>query len=500
MKKHILAVIALASFMSFGVVNKVTTIKVEAATIDINDYSTADSLHASSDASGLLAELRRLTSPGKSGAYGDLWNTYYSCFTKSDNFIMDYYSNISKFTESNRDRGSGGNKEGEYFNREHSVPQSWWGGGTTTGTQGTDPYIVIPSDKMVNGKRGSMSYGVVKTASFSSANGFSKTGLSDSTAFGYSGTVFEPDDSVKGDLARNTLYAIAKYEKSYSWTSDGGSAIFSGNSSTNFGLTSYGVKLLTAWNNLDKPDEWEIGVNERVSKIQKNRNPFIDHPEYVNTLWGNVSGMTPYQEDTSPKLKISKTSLDVYTTESEELTGYMTDESAITWSISDSTVASISSTTAKTITVTGLKAGTTTITLSGHGEDDVLLEKTCTVTVKDNKVERLSISNQKTQYFVGDDFVKPTVKAMYTKGNEIDVTNEATFSGFNSTTAGTRTISVSYGGKSTTYNVSISERPAPKGCGGNVATTSIVLSSLALAGIITIVIVSITRKKRTADK
>ena len=506
MKKHLLAIAILASFMSFGVVNNNTTIKVEADTINIADYSIADSLHASGNASGLLTELRRLTSPGKAGSYNDLWDTYYSCFKKNDNYIMDYYSNISKFTEQNRDRGSGGNVEGEYFNREHSIPQSWWGKGTSN--QGADPYIVIPADKKVNGQRGNVPYGVVSSATYSSANGFSKKGSSDSSVFGYTGTVFEPDDSVKGDLARNTLYAIAKYENSCNWTSDGGSAIFSGSSSSNFGLTTYGIKLLTAWNNLDKPDEWEIGVNNRVSKIQKNRNPFIDHPEYVNTLWGNVSGMTPYDE------------------------GPM-------------------------------------------------------------ELDNITVDNPKTKYYVGEEFVKPTVTAHYTNGKTRNVTDSATFTGFDSSTTGTRTINVSYEDEATSYQITVSERPAipleltlssqslsinvqetsqitfstnktatvtwsindqtvatlsagngstivvtalkegnavitvtaetdaesvqktvsltvnaqyeptplpAKGCGGNVATASIVLSSLALAGIVTIVIVTITRKKKQTSK
>ena len=57
----------------------------------------------------------------------------------------------------------------------------------------------------------------------------------------------------------------------------------------NFGLTDYAVKLFTKWNEMDPPDEFEISMNNKLYEIQGNKNPFIDHPEYVNAIWGNPS-------------------------------------------------------------------------------------------------------------------------------------------------------------------------------------------------------------------
>lgn len=467
------------------------TVKVEADSININDYSAADELYANNDASGLLNELRRLTSPGSSGSYSALWSTFTSCYTKSDGYIKDYYSSISRYTSRNQDHGYDGATEGQVYNREHSIPKSWWGGSYDEGTQGTDPYIVIPADRAINEKRSNMPYGVVTgNPTFTSSGGYSKIGPSDAT-FGYTGTVFEPSDDVKGDLARSTLYAIAKYSDSYSWTTSNGRYVFSGSPNTNFGLTLYAVKLLTYWNDIDKPDEWEIGLNNRLANRMHNRNPFVDHPEYVNVLWSNVQGMTQYK--TTPELFMNKASISLFTGKSTTISGFNTNKSAISWSVQDTTIASISSTTAKEITVTALKAGTTTLTLRGTGEGDIALEKTCSISIRDNVLERIEVKNPKTEYMVGEQFEKPLVYAYFTNGSALVVTNECSFEGFDSNVAGEITVVVRYQGKETSYKVTIR---APKGCGGNVYTTSILLSSLAFVGITIIFIASNKQKKR----
>ena len=251
-------------------------------------YSKANKSYKANDGSSLLKELRDLVSPGKPGSYNDLWETYVSAFMKPNGYIKDYYSAISKFTKKDSDSGSGGTIEGDKYNREHSIPKSWWGGSTSAGSQGADPFIVIPADKFVNCKRSSYPFGIVANPTFTSKEGYSKLGSADQS-YGYSGTVFEPADDVKGDLARIVFYSIIKYSNSYGWTKGAGSAIYSGSASKNYGLTDYAVKLFTEWNEMDPPDEWEIGLNRALNEIQGNTNPFIDHPEYVNAIWGKNS-------------------------------------------------------------------------------------------------------------------------------------------------------------------------------------------------------------------
>ena len=256
------------------------------------DYSECESSYKSKDAVSLLSCLRVITAQGRSGSYNALWETYVNAFTKPDGYIKDYYSSKSRFTSIDKDNGSGGENEGEKYNREHSIPKSWWGGTTSPGTQGSDPFIVIPTDKLVNNKRSNYPLGIVDDVQFSSYESYSKVGKSRGN-YGYTGKVFEPNDDVKGDLARIVFYSIAKYNSSYNCVLEGGSVIYSGNENINFGLTDYAIKLFTYWNEIDPPDEFEINLNQKLFDIQGNTNPFIDHPEYINILWGNYPEDTP---------------------------------------------------------------------------------------------------------------------------------------------------------------------------------------------------------------
>ena len=339
------------------------------------DYSACETAHNSGNASSLLTALRAVTATGTSGSYSALWTTYTSAFVKSDGYIKDYYSSASKFTVSNQDNGSGGTTEGDKYNREHSIPKSWWGqsGNPATGTQGTDPFFVIPADKLVNNKRSSNPLGEVQTATFTSSGGYSKLGAAKSS-WGYSGTVFEPNDEVKGDLARMVFYVIAKYNNSYSWTSGEGSSTFSGSASTNFGLTTYAVKLFSYWSNLDPVDNWERSLNTALYGIQGNTNPFIDHPEYANTLWGSVSGYTTYTgsggstPSTDPSASISPSSVSVQAGSSSNVSASLTNvtnASNITWSSGDTSIATVTkgttSTSSSAATITGVAQGSTTV-------------------------------------------------------------------------------------------------------------------------------------------
>lgn len=87
-----------------------------------------------------------------------------------------------------------------------------------------------------------------------------------------------------------------------------------------------------------------------------------------------------------------------------------------------------------------------------------------------------------TKYKVGDAFVAPQVMARYNDGTVVDVTKDVTFTGFDSSKAGECTVTATFNGKTATFTVTVENAPAPSGCGGNVMTTSIILSSLALLG------------------
>ncbi len=342
--------------------------KVSAATIDINDYTACQNAYNDTSnlnqASNLLTEIRKITSPGSAGSYDDLWSTYQTAY-KKNNKIFDYYSNVS-----NAGTNKCGNYkvEGDCYNREHSIPQSWWGGGTNN--QGADPFIVVPTDGKINSMRSNYSFGMVKEVSGHSENNFSKLGTSDSDNWGASGyKVFEPDDSVKGDFARIVFYAIGKYSSSYSWTQDTNAKLcFSGSASTNFGLTNYAVKLFSYWSHLDPVDEWEQSVNDKLASIQKNRNPFIDHPEYADVLWGSNSDYTPYGSVTpSGSVSISQSSVSLTVDDETTISATSSDNSTITWLSVDTSVVRVSSdksSSGTNITLTAVGEGTTVVKAS----------------------------------------------------------------------------------------------------------------------------------------
>ena len=77
----------------------------------------------------------------------------------------------------------------------------------------------------------------------------------------------------------------------------------------------------------------------------------------------------------------------------------------------------------------------------------------------------ISVSNPQTSYTTGDAFVKPTVTATFSDSTTADVTNAASFSGFDLTTAGNYTVTVSYTygstTKTTTYSITVAQGATP---------------------------------------
>ena len=132
--------------------------------------------------------------------YNDLWTDFRTTDARPDGKVWDMYSNITNYTfGTDQDKGSG-NKEGQYYNREHSFPNSWFGGKIMP--MYSDLHHLYPTDKLVNNKRGNHPFGETRGETYKSANGFSKLGSC--TYPGFSGIVFEPNDEYKGDFARTT--------------------------------------------------------------------------------------------------------------------------------------------------------------------------------------------------------------------------------------------------------------------------------------------------------
>ncbi len=213
-------------------------------------------------------------------SYDNLWADFEQTDKHTDGTVWDIYSNYTfHFTS---DQCGNYNSEGDCFNREHSFPKSWF---NDASPMYSDLFHIYPSDGYVNGQRSNLPYGEVGTATYTSTNGCKK---GNNTYGTYSGTVFEPADEYKGDLARTYFYMVTCYENLVaSWETNeaGVDAMLNGTSFPAF--ENWSLQMLMDWNDQDPVDQKEIDRNNAVFNIQGNRNPFIDHPEYVCLVWGN---------------------------------------------------------------------------------------------------------------------------------------------------------------------------------------------------------------------
>ena len=229
--------------------------------------------------------------------YDNLWASYQYTDLKSNGKIWDIYTDIPgstpvyQFTYSTDQCGTY-SVEGDCYNREHSFPKSWFNDATP---MYSEMFHLYPTDGKVNGMRNNYPFGEVGTASYTSSNG-SKLGTCNFP--GYTGIVFEPIDSFKGDLARSYFYMATRYENLIgSWENydSNGDAVLDGTSFPAY--ESWFITMLLQWNAMDPVSQKEIDRNNMIyNNYQHNRNPFIDHPEYANAIWSQYA---PYSTEPS---------------------------------------------------------------------------------------------------------------------------------------------------------------------------------------------------------
>ena len=229
--------------------------------------------------------------------YGGLYTTYESSdidiYYENNGTVLDMYSenptgpDAYEYTYAienpdDRDSGSGGTSEGEYYNREHIIPQSVF---DSNDPMKNDAHFVVPSDKYVNAQRGNLPFGKVQTANYTSSNG-SKRGnnLNSGYSAGYSNDVFEPINEFKGDIARMYYYFVTRYEDGL--TGFNTYDMFNGSTNQAFDLTF--LNILYTWHIQDPVSQREMDRNDAIFNAQNNRNPFIDYPDYVLSIWGSL--------------------------------------------------------------------------------------------------------------------------------------------------------------------------------------------------------------------
>ncbi|WP_066441320.1 endonuclease [Chryseobacterium sp. CCH4-E10] len=256
-------------------------------------YNSANGL---SGASLKTALSTIITNGHQDKGYSGLWTGYKTTDIdknyENDGSILDIYSEKPvgtdpyKYTPGTNQCGTY-SVEGNCYNREHIVPQSLF---NESSPMVSDIHFIRATDGKVNGMRSNYPFGKVGTATFTSKNG---SKLGNSVSSGYSGTVFEPIDEFKGDVARMMFYFVTRYQSKLSTFSSGNML---GNS-TFPGLQTWELNVLLAWHNQDPVSQAEINRNNASYTFQGNRNPFIDNPNYVNLIWGSGStgggGTTP---------------------------------------------------------------------------------------------------------------------------------------------------------------------------------------------------------------
>ncbi len=354
---------------------------------ELNNYYS--SIGSSLTGNSLLSALQSLNSTKRAHSVG------YSTMGTSTSgaFIYTDYDLNNTATDSNGQ--TYGTKVASFYtktaatdwNREHVWPNSHGGG-----TVDDDILHTRPTISSENSSRGNSFY--VEGMNHS-ANGW------DPYTAGY-------DRACRGECARIILYSVVANP-----SLNLSELTIISNGQSGYSNTMGQMSTLIRWHFEYSPNVYEMNRNNGAEYLQGNRNPFVDHPEYVAKIWSNFNSKvsdlcdekasmyddwTPGTYSTygtndaagevtpSNGITISSTSESLLVNESTSISATSTDGSNITWSTSNSSVATISKTTAASgtpITITGKAAGSATITASAtiSGKS---YSKTCSVSVSES--------------------------------------------------------------------------------------------------------------------
>ena len=215
----------------------------------------------------------------------------------SDNVIL-IYSGRSVDAEQEFNGGSG-------WNREHVWAKSRGDFGTSKGA-GTDVHHLRSCDISVNSTRNNRNFDSCLTCIDIIDNGINTGSKRDANLW-----TFEPRDEVKGDVARMIFYMAVRYEGESGEPDLELTNILLSN--TDQSPLHAVLTTLLYWNRMDSVSDWERNRNDIIfNDYQHNRNPFIDHPELAEYLWGDSIGFVWKPEVVTGIEQAFKTSIKVY--------------------------------------------------------------------------------------------------------------------------------------------------------------------------------------------
>lgn len=246
------------------------------------------------------------------------------------------------------------------WNREHTYPQSKIGSPATS-----DNHHIFADDNKTNSIRGNKLFGeVAEIPANKVVDGYGN--LTDNYT---TSSYFMPNAPARGEVARATMYLNMQY---------------------NYAITSnfQSVALMLKWHLENPVSNREIYRNNTVYTLQKNRNPFIDNPQYACLIWGDTNSAT--QNLCAPSVEVPVSSVSVSpqnqtislqsANTSLQLSANVLPTNAtnkvVSWASSTPSVATVSS----TGNVTAKAVGTTTITATSTADGTIKGATTITVT------------------------------------------------------------------------------------------------------------------------
>ena len=232
----------------------------------------------------------------------DTWDILETAMEDPNNAgnILDVYENAS------HPKQGGGNS---LYNREHSWPKSYGFPDDNSGNYPyTDCHMLFLCDPDYNWSRSNKPFRTCSagcTEEPTVANngqggpGGGYPGNSNWTSGSFTQGTWETWVGRRGDVARAILYADLRYEGGTHGVTghaepdliatDSESLIDSSNTGNNESVGYMGMlQTLLAWHAQDPPDAADVLKNDTVYAFQGNRNPFVDHPEWVDCLYAGV--------------------------------------------------------------------------------------------------------------------------------------------------------------------------------------------------------------------
>lgn len=174
--------------------------------------------------------------------------------------------------------------ESDCYDLEYVWPKAWF---NNEPVPSTDLHNIFVADGYVRSKRGILPFGTAITATYTSLN-WSKIGMCGDN--GYTGMVFEPTNDVKGDIARAFFYMAIRYlYEDQQWGSSAATA--------QSGILPWQLSVLLSWNHTDPVSAKEKARNDSIYYMfQNNRNPFIDHPQFADSIWTYYIGLSEFAD------------------------------------------------------------------------------------------------------------------------------------------------------------------------------------------------------------